>query len=444
MKGRICLHGQQRKKSIEDNTTVFRSLRKTGIEFIKDIPWGTHICGFYQSKKDLLSMLIPYFKAGLEDNEYCLWITCEPIDCFEAMMALKDAMPNFKRYIKKSQIEILSHEDWYLKYGDFDGDKTLGNWTNKLNEAMFKGFDGIRISGNTEWLKKRYWKTFIEYEGILNKVIGQLKMIVLCTYNIESCQLIEIVDLVSNHQFSFIHSKDSTSINDNIIKFERFNLIDKMASAVVHEIRNPMTSIKGFLQLLQEKKTYEKDRAYFNLMIEEIERVNSIISEFLSLDKKANSKFKKQNLNDILGAIFPLIQADAIKQNKQAALEMCDVDCLLIDRQEICQLILNIVRNGLEAMPSGGVLSIKTYPGQDEVVLEIKDQGSGISQDILKRLGTPFLTTKENGTGLGLAVCYRIAERNNATIAVDTSHSGTTFYVKFKNKSIKTGAVQVQ
>ncbi|MDR9788301.1 MAG: ATP-binding protein [Peptococcaceae bacterium MAG4] len=106
---------------------------------------------------------------------------------------------------------------------------------------------------------------------------------------------------------------------------------------------------------------------------------------------------------------------------------------LIILHQEIRQLILNLVRNGLEAMPARKKLTISTYLEEDEVVLAVQDEGRGIGSEMLDKLGTPFFTTKEHGTGLGLAVCYSIAARHNARIEVDTGTGGTTFYVRFKN-----------
>ena len=111
---------------------------------------------------------------------------------------------------------------------------------------------------------------------------------------------------------------------------------------------------------------------------------------------------------------------------------MGDIPDLLLDKKEIHQVIHNLTRNGLEAMPPGGCLFIRTYKDGDVVVLAVQDQGKGIEPDVLEKLGTPFFTTKENGTGLGLAVCYSIAARHNAKIEIETGADGTTFYIKFK------------
>jgi signal transduction histidine kinase len=127
-----------------------------------------------------------------------------------------------------------------------------------------------------------------------------------------------------------------------------------------------------------------------------------------------------------------LIQAEALKQEKSIKLELGEIPYTVMDKNEIHQLLLNLIRNGLDAMAPGGVLTIKTYREGDQVVLSVIDQGQGIAPEILDKIGTPFFSTKENGTGLGLSVCYSIVQRHNAEITIDTSPSGTTFCVKFK------------
>jgi len=138
------------------------------------------------------------------------------------------------------------------------------------------------------------------------------------------------------------------------------------------------------------------------------------------------------NLSNIIDKISPLIQAEALKAGKYVEFVLGSIPHLILDEKGIRQLILNLVKNGLDAMPPGGILSIKTYSEGDEVVLSVSDQGTGIERHILKQLGTPFVTTKDNGTGLGLAVCYRIIEKHNARMDLDSSPKGTTFYIRFK------------
>jgi PAS domain S-box-containing protein len=214
-------------------------------------------------------------------------------------------------------------------------------------------------------------------------------------------------------------------------RLDRLNLVGEMAAGIGHEIRNPMTAVKGYLQLFQEKKEFVKYREQLDLMVEELDRANSIITEYLSLAKNKATDLKRRSINKIIKSIYPLLQADAIKEDKTIELDLEDTPLLLLDEKEIRQVIINLVRNGLEAMQPGGNLFIRTVHEGREVVLSVQDQGTGISEEILQKLGTPFFTNKENGTGLGLAVCYGITARHNAAIGVDTGPMGTTFQVRF-------------
>lgn len=214
-------------------------------------------------------------------------------------------------------------------------------------------------------------------------------------------------------------------------RLDRLNLVGQMAAGIGHEIRNPLTTVRGFLQLLSGKDNFLQYKEFFNLMIEELDRANTIITEFLSLAKDRAIELKMNNINNIIEAILPLISSDANANQVNINIDLAGVPDILLDEKEIRQLILNLVRNGFEAMDAGGELSISTYAENDEIILSVKDQGDGIAEDIIEKLGTPFFTTKDKGTGLGLAVCYSIAARHKAKIKVVTGKTGTTFLVRF-------------
>lgn len=218
---------------------------------------------------------------------------------------------------------------------------------------------------------------------------------------------------------------------EEIARLDRLNLVGQLAAGIGHEIRNPMTTVRGYLQLLGVKPNYAAQKSTFDLMISELDRANEIITEFLSLAQTRQTELKPQNLNDILNHVYPLIEADTFTQNKQILFIPGEIPNLELNAKEITQLILNVARNGLEAMEERGCLTIKSYLKDDKVVLAITDEGCGILPENAKKLGTPFFTTKDYGTGLGLATCYKIAESHYAKISVDSNQSGTTFYILF-------------
>ena len=143
---------------------MLEKIRKTGIDIIGDVAWGTHFCQFYKTKKDLLEILVPYFKAGLENNEFCMWITSKPLSEKDAAKALANALPDFDSYLKKGQIEFIPYDKWYLRNGVFNSKRVLKGCLRKLDNALSKGYEGLRLTGNTFWLEKKDWKKFTDYE----------------------------------------------------------------------------------------------------------------------------------------------------------------------------------------------------------------------------------------------------------------------------------------
>jgi PAS domain S-box-containing protein len=225
---------------------------------------------------------------------------------------------------------------------------------------------------------------------------------------------------------------DRKRMESEMARLDRLQLVGEMAAGIGHEIRNPMTTVKGFLQLLNAKSDYVKDKEYFDLMIDELDRANSIITEFLSLAKNRIVELENHNLNQIVRAILPLIEAAGKVTDNVIVLELGGIPDISLNEKEIRQLIFNLTRNGMEAMSPGGKLTIKTFREHTKVVLAVQDQGIGIEPAVLEKLGTPFFTTKDHGTGLGLAVCFSIADRHNAEIDVVSGPDGSTFFVRFK------------
>ncbi len=178
--------------------------RQSGIDFLGTTPWGAHFCMFYQTEKDLLDILVPYFKAGLENNEYCMWITSEQLNEKDAEKAMSVVMPDFKDYFKKRQIEIVPYSEWYLQDGVLDLERVLNSWIEKLEYALEKGFDGLRVTGNTAWLEKKDWSKFKDYEEAINTLINEYKMLAICSYALEKCEPLEVLDVIQNHQFALI------------------------------------------------------------------------------------------------------------------------------------------------------------------------------------------------------------------------------------------------
>ncbi|HWP98226.1 MAG TPA: PAS domain S-box protein [Syntrophomonadaceae bacterium] len=287
----------------------------------------------------------------------------------------------------------------------------LGIW---LDPAERKGFERlIKRDGKVRNLEAR-WVT--KSGQILEGLLSAERLLV----DGQICILTTFTDMTKKRQ-----------MEKEINRLDRLNLVGQMAASIGHEIRNPMTTVRGFLQVLKYKDKFQDESETFDLMIEELDRANSIISEFLSLARNKLITPEQSDLNAIISNMFPLIQASATAQDKSVELNLSDLPVLLLDQKEIRQLILNLVQNGFEAMVAGGILTISTYFNEQSAILSIHDQGHGMSQDVKKNIGTPFFTTKDDGTGLGIPICYGIANRHNAPIKIYSSTEGTEFRISF-------------
>lgn len=191
-------------------------LRKSGIDVTGDLPWGTHFCQFYQTKEDLVEIVVPYFKAGLENNEFCLWITSPPLEVEEAIEALREAVPDADVYLEKGQIEIVSYTCLHLTGSIYDSERVINSWIEKLDQALESGYEGLRLGGNVFWLIKKRWEYFVDHIRKMDDIIGKYRMITLGSYFAEKYSATEIIEVVSNHQFSLLKKEGRWERIDNL------------------------------------------------------------------------------------------------------------------------------------------------------------------------------------------------------------------------------------
>jgi len=176
-----------------------RVLRNTGIRLLNPIPWGAHICLFYESKSDLLDAAVSYFEAGLDSDESCLWVVSDPITKEDAKSSLRRNIPGFERYLSDGRFDLADGSEWYLNRGRFQLQRVISAWRAKLSAALARGSEGLRVSGNAFWSSEHYWKEFCEYENTLNRSLADYKMIALCTYSLQTSRAIDILDVARAH-----------------------------------------------------------------------------------------------------------------------------------------------------------------------------------------------------------------------------------------------------
>jgi two-component system, sporulation sensor kinase A len=214
-------------------------------------------------------------------------------------------------------------------------------------------------------------------------------------------------------------------------KSEKLAVVGELAAGVAHEIRNPLTSIKGFMHLLKEE--CETHKHYFEIMESELERINFIVNEFLMLGKPQVMNFRQKNVSDLLKDVMTLLESQAILNNVKMISEFePNLPLLYCDENQLKQVFINIIKNAIEAMPNGGKVKIQAKKKENNLVIRFIDQGCGIPKDRIAKLGEPFYSTKEKGTGLGLMVSFKIIEAHKGRIKIESEvGQGTTVDLSF-------------
>ncbi|UCZ55188.1 MEDS domain-containing protein [Bacillus shivajii] len=210
------------------------------------------------------------------------------------------------------------------------------------------------------------------------------------------------------------------------IRAEKLSMAGHLAASIAHEIRNPLTSIKGFLQLAKHDAI---NFDHYSIIDSELNRIETIASELLSLGKPLSKDVKKQDVGKFLKDVCTLLQSQAIMKKIEIICDDIEDGCYVFCNEgQMKQVFINIIKNAIEAMDNGGAILAKAKCSEEEVIVEISDEGKGMPKELVEKLGQPFHTTKETGTGLGLMVCFNIIEQHNGDISVSSVQGKETCF----------------
>lgn len=433
----------------------------SGVEALGDIRWGTHFCHFYHDQTDLIDTLVPFFKAGLENHERCLWITSEPFLAHDARSKMREAVPFFDRFEERGQIEIYNYSDWYLRTGQANADATLQSWIEREDQALARGYKGLRLTGNTYWLERKDWKAFTEYEAKVNQTFSKHRIIGLCSYCMSRSLSSDVFDVVRNHDFALLRQDGNWELletastkkaKDHLEKLnldlrENLKLAKQAAESaselktaflanVSHEIRTPLNSILGFSQLINDEKISAELRVEFTGRIQRNgEALTRLIDDILDLSRieadKLNLEMAEFSLRDLLNDIVGLHTPDAGSVSIHTECAANVPDAIVSDPARVRQILINLVRNAVKFTPAGEIRIKTTYDSSARMLqVTVVDSGIGISPAQQQELFQPFfqgdssLTRKYGGTGLGLYLSRRLAQALGGDIHLQSSAPG--------------------
>lgn len=235
--------------------------------------------------------------------------------------------------------------------------------------------------------------------------------------------------------FSFRDVTEDRKFQREFIHSEKLAVVGQLAAATAHEIRNPLTSIKGFLQLLEHRlmgSQHEGEiREYTRIMVEEVDRMEKIIRDFLLMTKPSDVVREQADINALLERMLTIVQNQAILRNITVVTELRSESMVLMHREGIQQVALNLLQNAFEAMNTGGTLTLQTMEDDRYVLIKVIDTGVGMTDEEIANLGNPFYSTKTEGTGLGLTVSTKIIKEHGGRLNVESKKGvGTTITVE--------------
>ncbi|HEY0321205.1 MAG TPA: MEDS domain-containing protein [Pyrinomonadaceae bacterium] len=261
-------------------------LRETGISVVGDIPWGTHFCYFYETKQDLLDVLVPYFKVGLENNEFCLWIisNSELLTMQEATSALRKALPDLDRYLAERSIEVVAHDEWFLNGGTFDFHRVANRFKEKLDEALARGYVGMRVNGSPAWLYKKDGKELREFEEEVNELFPNERIIASCTYPIGESRADFLLDVTHNHQFAIARRQGNWEVVETPelkqAKAEIKRLNEELEQRVVERTQElAATNEELKKEIIRRKQVEEAEKESRQLYESLVQSIDGIVCE---------------------------------------------------------------------------------------------------------------------------------------------------------------------
>lgn len=236
--------------------------------------------------------------------------------------------------------------------------------------------------------------------------------------------------------YIYHHIKNQERMREELFRAEKYQVIGQLAASISHEIRNPLTTAQGFLQLMSRSNlTLEQLEMYRNYAVSGIEQANSIITDYLNYAKPAVEVVRPLHVQEEIDIVVPVVSPLCMLSKIEMVIQHLSPEPMYImgESKKFQQSLLNIMKNGVESMPEGGMLKVTTWSDNEGVHIHIKDTGVGMSDHQIKRIGMPFYTTKEKGTGLGLMVVISLVKAMNGTVSYySRPNEGTTCVLQYK------------
>lgn len=422
-------------------------LTKYGVPGIDQVPFGMHVCHFYRAREDLVDALVPYFAAGLSNNEQCVWIA--PFSTDEAAAALRTVPSGLDAMLDKGQMQIIDAKSWHPSTQHTEENAVVQFWLHEEEKALSNGYQGLRGAVDTSSLYIDDWDTLMHYEGAVGDAIRDRRILMLCNYDAHKCQATSVLEAVRTHQ----HALDRRDVNwemDSLIREEALRVmrarlehatqlatVAELSAAIAHEVNQPLSAVvsnaSACLRWLgADPPNLERVKLTAERIMRDANSAAEVVNRVRALFKQCAPSMVPLSINEVIEEVRRLMLEEVSPGNVSIETDLQrDLPRTLADRVQLQQVMVNLVRNGVEAMEATShvpkLLSIRSSrQGNDYLCVEVCDRGSGLQDP--ENAFRPFFTTKKNGMGMGLLICRSIIEAHHGRLWVTPNEGwGATF-----------------
>lgn len=432
-----------------------KNLRDSGIEEIGEINCGTHIGGLFESKEDLYKVVLPYIKAGLNNNELCLWAYSQYSSYEEIKNVLSSVVKDVDKYIEKGQLMLISNKEWYLKDDTFYELRVNRLWNKYMDKAAEQGLDGLRAVADTSCMDKKYYRSFAHYEENANEFIHQSPFLALCLYDAKKTDPLQIAEVIKNHNYVFMRNEGKLQVIKSVelmIKDKQLNdaieydkIKTEFFSNISHEFKTPLNVILSIIQTLELKNDTKgdiKDLEYLKVMKKNCLRLVRLVNNVIDIAKLDANYFNLRKQNCDIVSLVEDITLSIIDYAKNKGISLVfdtDIEEKIIacDPEQIERIVLNLLSNAIKFTRKGGHILVSLSDLNDKIQISVKDDGIGIPKDKQKSIFNRFeqvdksLTREYEGSGIGLSIVKALVEKHNGTITLNSElGKGSEFIIE--------------
>ncbi|MBP0446744.1 MEDS domain-containing protein [Roseomonas sp. SSH11] len=418
----------------------------SGIEAIGDVAWGTHFCQFYETADDLVSTLVPYFKAGLDGSERCMWVTAQPLRAHDATDALRNAVPELDRRLARGDIEIMDHDQWYQTgQGKMGADAVISGWLQRKEEALSRGYAGLRVTGNTYFLEANDWDSFAEYEAKVNGCLCDQRILTLCSYCTLRCDAGGALDVVQNHEFALARRRGAwTMIESSSVKQAKGALAranaeleqrveqrtgdlrralsekDALLKEVHHRVKNNLQVVAALIQLRAKQSADPAGRDAFAETLRRIKAMSLVHDQLYGGQDTSGINFAEYLGSLAAATVTSYGMSGQVTVEVAPCEDLVDLNTAIPLGLAAAEGLANALKHGFPDARKGRLwLSFQAPTDDVDGELTIRDDGVGIPD--------PMPATRR---GAGLALATALAGQIGGRISL-TRQGGTVWRLTY-------------